>query len=68
MIYPDEDPEIKLKDAPKAGATMSMAYSTLEDAKDAYFRYVINIINEIQVADIVTGRTTARGNRFWVSE
>ena len=50
IIYPDDDPQIQdlsLKDAPAAGATMSMAFSTLEAAKDAYFRYVINVINEI---------------------
>ena len=42
-IVPDNDPI--LKDAPAAGTKMSMAFETLLQAKEAYFSYILNVIN-----------------------
>ena len=43
LILPDDDP--LLKDAPAAGTKMSMAFETLLQAKEAYFSYILNVIN-----------------------
>jgi hypothetical protein len=43
IIHPDDDTE--LTGAPNAGTKMSMSFATLTQAKEAYFAYILNIIN-----------------------
>jgi len=45
-----------LKAAPAAGTKMSMAFETLTQAKEAYFAYILNVINQIKIDDIVSGK------------
>lgn len=66
MIVPDDDPQLQA--APPAGTKMSMAFATLTQAKEAYFSYILNIINQVQIDDITSGKAKAKGNSFWISE
>ena len=66
VIYPENDPELKAY--PKAGTIMSMNFSTLQKAKDAYLQYVLKTINAIELPDIVAGNAYLGSNSFWIEE
>ena len=52
-ISPDGDAE--LQGAPNAGARLSLPFSTLNEAKDAYYQMVLKTMNAIQPGNIAQG-------------
>jgi len=49
-IYPDNDPE--LQGAPNAGAKLSLPFTALSEAKDAYYQMVLKTLNAIKPGDM----------------
>ena len=59
---------IGLSQAFNPGATASLAFSTVQEAKDAYMATILNIVNTIVMPDIQIPNGSLEGNSFHIND
>ena len=50
------------------GGTASLAFSTVQEAKDTYMATILNIVNQIKLPDITIPNGSLSGNSFHVTD